>query len=256
MEKQLADFIKTLRKLGNENESDEMLLKKLNTIGSQWDLRDLYERLKNLGPDFDLKDLLRLFKKFGLQNECKDLYDKLKNLGILMNLEEFYKKLKKFGFEVELKINEEIFESLNKEDIMKFLHQNAHIVAPIVEGLQDFVETISIPLNFPTKNDVANVAQLTLQNEDKIDSVLEQLLTLNEYLKKLTSEEVSPRTEAVQPKVDENKIKTAKNEDTPTNHRKQLSKEDENEADRKLKKKLLLLDYILQSSNSPFNRQE
>lgn len=256
MEKQLNELMNTLNKLGIDKKSEELFINQLKSLGSQMDLKDLYEKLKNIGPDFDLKDLLRLLKKFGLHNECKDLYEKLKNLGLLMNIEEIYHKLKKFGFEIEFKINEDILSSVNREDIMKFLHQNAHLVAPIIERLQDFVETISVPLNFPTKNDVTNVAKLTLQNEEKIDSVLEQLLTLNEYLKKLTSEENQSWSKPA-PSNSEESIETVtvQDEDEPTLTNPLPAKEDD-EADRKLKKKLLLLDYIQKLSSSPFNRKE
>ncbi len=109
-------------------------------------------------------------------------------------LQELYNILKKLGFQMEFKLNENIQDSLNKKEILKYLHRHAHLLAPLIKGLKEWAETMSIPLNIPTKNDVANVAKLTKQNEEKLDSVDEQLKILNGYLKELISEDVPTYT--------------------------------------------------------------
>lgn len=124
-------------------------------------------------------------------------------------VQDFYNMLKKLGFQTEFKLNENIQDSLNKKDILKLLHRRSHLAAPLVENLKELVETISVPLNIPTKNDVANVAKLTQQNEEKLDSVEEQLKILNKYLKQLISDDVPTYTPS-SPSKDDNKLKKLK----------------------------------------------
>ncbi|MFE8701628.1 hypothetical protein ACFYKX_13575 [Cytobacillus sp. FJAT-54145] len=100
-------------------------------------------------------------------------------------LQDLFDFLKKFGLKVEFDANTCIQNGLNKEDILKVLSKNAKLTAKVIEGLKELVENISIPLNFPTKDDVANVAKLTLQNEEKIDALEDQIQTLNEYVRNM-----------------------------------------------------------------------
>jgi len=106
-------------------------------------------------------------------------------------IQEFYNTLKKFGYQIEFNANEKIQKGLNNEAIIKYVNRQAYSLSKNIDGLKELVEIISIPLNFPTKNDVANVAKLTLQNEEKIDSIQEQLDMLNHSLLELQTEKPS-----------------------------------------------------------------
>lgn len=175
--------------------------------------------------DEQLKELLVLLKKGGIQ---KELIDQWKKLGSQDEMQEFYNILKKLGLQMEQKANEGIQNSLNKKEIIKLLHRHSHIIAKIIEYVKEYLEVVSIPLNIPTKNDVANVAKLALQNEEKLDLIEEQLIILNQYLKQFISEEVPTYTvtKAKKVKLDSDK-------------------------ERKQYKKLKLLNAVMQSSSNP-----
>lgn len=110
-------------------------------------------------------------------------------------LQDLFDFLKKFGLKVEFDANTWIQNGLNKEDILKVLSKNAKLTAKAIENLKELVENISIPLNLPTKNDVANVAKLTLQNEEKIDALEDQIRALNEYVRNMNVNVDSNKTQ-------------------------------------------------------------
>ncbi|MDZ5472095.1 hypothetical protein SM124_10080 [Bacillus sp. 31A1R] len=99
--------------------------------------------------------------------------------------DEFYKLLKMLGAKAEYQINEWIKECLNKEEIIQlFSNQSSHY-SKAIKNIQEKVETLSIPFNFPTKGDVASLAKLTIQNEEKLEAIEEQINQLNELVRKL-----------------------------------------------------------------------
>lgn len=115
------------------------------------------------------KELKGILKKV-MKNFSQDDFDKL------------FKMLKKVGFLLEQKANEAIQGALNKKEVLKDMHEKAQKFAPLIRDLKDWVETVSVPLNLPTKNDVANVANLTLQNGERLESIEEQFKLLNQKL--------------------------------------------------------------------------
>lgn len=211
----------------------------------QW--QELLDLLKKLDPNLDIQEvnhlLLKglkhkqekdsvcsLLEKLGSQNELKGLVEKLKKLAPQNDMQQFYTTLKKLGFQTEYKLNEQIQNNLNKKEIVQLLHKHAHIITPLVQGLRELVETLSVPLNIPTKNDVANVAKLTLQNEEKLDSIEEQLIILNQYLKQLISGDVPTYKKTKEEKLDPQELK--------------------------LLKKMKLLSHILESTSNQLKRKE
>ncbi|MCD7032727.1 hypothetical protein LRR81_00695 [Metabacillus sp. GX 13764] len=97
--------------------------------------------------------------------------------------EDFYTLLKKIGFQLEGQMNQFIQDSLNKEDVIKIANAGGIVLARLLEGLQEFIEEMSIPLNFPTKNDVARIGKLVIQSEDKLDLIEEELFEILSILK-------------------------------------------------------------------------
>lgn len=47
------------------------------------------------------------------------------------------------------------------------------------------METASVPLNIPTKRDVASVAKLTIQNEDRLEDIQQRLAQIETTLLRL-----------------------------------------------------------------------
>ncbi|WP_416150715.1 hypothetical protein ACM26V_07040 [Salipaludibacillus sp. HK11] len=60
----------------------------------------------------------------------------------------------------------------------------------ILEKLRKHSETLALQLNLPTKDDVARVANLTKQLEEKLDKIEEQLHQLNENVEKASQDKV------------------------------------------------------------------
>ncbi|MGE8077554.1 hypothetical protein [Peribacillus loiseleuriae] len=89
-----------------------------------------------------------------------------------------YYELKKHGTNAERKINKNIQDSLNKKEIIELASLYSNQLAPQIKRNQDLVETLSIALNFPTKRDIANIAKMTVQLEEKLDNLDETLASL------------------------------------------------------------------------------
>lgn len=96
---------------------------------------------------------------------------------------DFYALLKKLGFQLEGQMNQFIQDGLNKEEIIKIANIGGQVLGRLLEGLQDFIEHASIPMNFPTKNDVSRVGKLVVQSEDKLDLIEEQVFEILSLLK-------------------------------------------------------------------------
>lgn len=211
--------------------------KRKGEIGLEQQWKELLEAVNKLALKLDKETVNKLrngqhfktLEKLLGQNELRGLLNELKGMVSQSDLQPFYSTLKKLGFQTEMKLNEQIQGSLNRREIIQLLHKYAHTLAPLLEGLREMVEILSGPLNIPTKNDVANVAKLSIQNEEKLDSIEEQLLILNQHLKLLS-------------------------EDVPT-FKKTKVKEQTRQDQRELKK-LKLFNYILQSPTNQLQRKE
>lgn len=90
--------------------------------------------------------------------------------------------LKNAGIQLEKKLNTFIQHQLNQEEISRKLSEKSLHQADKLIELQQFMETMSAIFNFPSKNDVANTSKLVIQTEEKIDSIADQLLGINQTL--------------------------------------------------------------------------
>ncbi|WP_260508052.1 hypothetical protein [Cytobacillus firmus] len=93
--------------------------------------------------------------------------------------------IKKLGTKVERELNNSIQNSINKEEIFKNLITRSEVTAASMKKLQEAIETLSIPLNFPTKTDVANAAKLTVQAEEKMDLIDEKVMALAQSVEEI-----------------------------------------------------------------------
>ncbi|WP_223701542.1 hypothetical protein [Sutcliffiella deserti] len=94
-------------------------------------------------------------------------------------------ELKKKGFELEQQLNALIQNQLNSEDIARYAGIGSDLLAKRMHSVKEDVERLSLQYNFPTKNDVANLARLMIQIEEKIDSLEVQLNTVSRKIEHL-----------------------------------------------------------------------
>lgn len=94
-----------------------------------------------------------------MENRYKDAMENLINKGISL----------------EKQLNELIQNNLNREDIAKYGELSGELLARRMRNVKENVELLSFQYNFPTKNDMANLAKLMIQLEEKMMSIQEQL---------------------------------------------------------------------------------
>ena len=94
------------------------------------------------------------------------------------------KKIKVKAVQVEDELNSVIKEGLNRESIFQMVGMESELRADVLRRLREEVEVLSLQYNFPTKNDVANIARLLIQVEEKIDRMEEQMSDQSGALKR------------------------------------------------------------------------
>lgn len=92
--------------------------------------------------------------------------------------DQLYKELKKLAQGGEARINEFIQNQLNNENLVKLAADQSAVTGEVLTQLQRYQEIVTTALRIPTKDDVANVAKLVLQLEEKMD-------LLEDYLRQL-----------------------------------------------------------------------
>ncbi|MGM0846603.1 MAG: hypothetical protein ACQEUT_16635 [Bacillota bacterium] len=98
---------------------------------------------------------------------------------------DLYEALRNAGFQLESQLNEYIHKYMNQKEFAAAgtVFKKAH--GRLLDLLQEFHEAASPHLKTPTKKDVANLAQLIVQVEEKVDVLSDQVAELTETLKKL-----------------------------------------------------------------------
>ena len=95
---------------------------------------------------------------------------------------EFYKDLKKLAQGGESLLNEFIQKWLNQEELTRLVGNNSNMTGEIIKRLQKYQDLVTTALKIPTKDDIANVAKLVLQSEDKLELIEEQFKKLQNSL--------------------------------------------------------------------------
>ena len=98
---------------------------------------------------------------------------------------EFFDSLKKTGFVVEQQLNQLIQNVINHEEVVKLADAHSDALRSHLKLLQKYGEVLSTILRLPSKDDVANVAKLTIQVEEKVDKLEEFLYKLPQLLEKV-----------------------------------------------------------------------
>jgi predicted RNase H-like nuclease (RuvC/YqgF family) len=99
-----------------------------------------------------------------------------------------YESLHKFSLLWEKQINDFIFLLTNNKDFVKMSHRGTDLHSQYLETFKKNQESLASALNLPTKNDVTNVANLTLQAEEKMEALEEQIWDLQDSVKSQNKE--------------------------------------------------------------------
>ncbi|EKN70980.1 hypothetical protein BABA_03934 [Neobacillus bataviensis LMG 21833] len=89
-----------------------------------------------------------------------------------------YEPFKKFNDLWEKQANEMIHSWTNNREFVEFSKVSSDIQSRYLEMFKKGHELFANQLNLPTKNDVANVAKLSIQTEEKLDTLEEQIWNL------------------------------------------------------------------------------
>ncbi|RSK27520.1 polyhydroxyalkanoate biosynthesis repressor PhaR [Bacillus sp. HMF5848] len=93
-----------------------------------------------------------------------------------------YDILHKYSMLLEKQMNDFIYLWTNNKEFVKSLHTGSDLHARMYDSIKNNQEAMANILNVPTKNDVANVANLTIQTEEKIEALEEQIWNLQDSI--------------------------------------------------------------------------
>ena len=102
-----------------------------------------------------------------------------------------YDTFKKLSIQWEQRMNDMIHLCTNNNEFIKYAQISSDSNAGYVEWLRKNQEMLANQLNVPTKNDLANVAKLSVQTQEKLDSVEEQIWDLSDSAVRTNKEMVS-----------------------------------------------------------------
>lgn len=99
-----------------------------------------------------------------------------------------YDTFKNFSNRWEQRMNDMIHLYTNNNYFIKYAKMSSDSDARYVEWLRKNQEMLANRLNLPTKNDLANVAKLSVQTEEKLDSLEEQIWNLSDSVARTNKE--------------------------------------------------------------------
>lgn len=99
-----------------------------------------------------------------------------------------YEAFHKYSQLWEKQINDFIYLWTNNNEFVKMSNLGSELHARNLERLKKNQEAVASLLNLPTKSDVENVASLTIQAEDKIEALEEQIWELQDSVKSQSKE--------------------------------------------------------------------
>ena len=94
-----------------------------------------------------------------------------------------FESIHKLSLMWEKQINDFIYLWTDNKEFMKMSNVGTEINSRYLDALKKNQEALASVLNLPTKNDVANVASLTIQAEEKIEALEEQIWGLQDTMK-------------------------------------------------------------------------
>lgn len=99
-----------------------------------------------------------------------------------------YESIHKLSLLWEKQINDFLYLLTDNKDFMKMSNVGTEINSRYLDAFKKNQEALSNVLNLPTKNDVSNVATLTIQAEEKIEALEEQIWDLQDSMKTQSKE--------------------------------------------------------------------
>lgn len=99
-----------------------------------------------------------------------------------------YDSFKKYSELWEKQINDFIYLWTNNTESVKMSKVGTETQSRYLEAVRKNQEVLAGVLNIPTKNDLANVATLTIQTEEKIEFLEEQIWDLQDSMKSQSKE--------------------------------------------------------------------
>jgi hypothetical protein len=99
-----------------------------------------------------------------------------------------YDSFKKYSELWEKQINDFIYLWTNNSEFVKMSKAGTETQSRYLEAFRKNQEALAGVLNIPTKNDLANVATLTIQTEEKIETLEEQIWDLQDSMKTQSKE--------------------------------------------------------------------
>lgn len=91
-----------------------------------------------------------------------------------------YESARRISEMLEKGLNGLLFQSLNRNDLVRMTKVGLESHSRYMEILRKNQDLMAFYMNLPTKNDVANVAKLTVQAEEKMDILEEQIWKLQD----------------------------------------------------------------------------
>ncbi|WP_413301095.1 polyhydroxyalkanoate biosynthesis repressor PhaR [Bacillus sp. 1P10SD] len=91
-----------------------------------------------------------------------------------------YVMFKKYSDQLEKQMNDAIHLWTNNQEFVQFSRVSSDSHARFMEVVKKYNEFIANQLNLPSKNDLANVAKLAIQSEEKLETLEEQLWSLQD----------------------------------------------------------------------------
>ncbi|PLT29378.1 hypothetical protein [Peribacillus deserti] len=111
------------------------------------------------------------------------------------NSDNYFEELRRLGIEREKELNTIIREALNNDGWIKEASLQSNTTAKMAKQLQEAMEALSALGNFPTKRDVANIAKMQVQLEEKIDHLEEKLVKIYKKCKEAKRKESKHKKE-------------------------------------------------------------
>lgn len=116
------------------------------------------------------------------------------------DINHLYNDLKKAGVLWEQMVNHLIQNQLNSPTVVQQGRDYAAAFIQVMKPLRESIETITALFNIPTKDDVARVANLVIQLEEKLDAIEDQL-AIRTSTTKQNARKISRRTRQRQQRV-------------------------------------------------------
>ncbi|MCM3113730.1 polyhydroxyalkanoate biosynthesis repressor PhaR [Neobacillus sp. MER 74] len=102
-----------------------------------------------------------------------------------------FDSLSKITSQLEKQMNDLIYQVTDNKEFVRLLKRGSLSQTLLQERLSKNQELLASQLNIPTKNDLANVAKISIQTEEKLDGLEEQLWNLSDSADKTNQEIVT-----------------------------------------------------------------